>query len=247
MKLAVPKPFTMQGGADGVLLLHGFTGTTADVKPLARKLHQEGFTCHGPMYRGHGEGPQALLDVGPEDWWQDVLEGWQELERLGCETISVVGVSLGGVFTLRLAEERSPAAVVVMSAPVQEKQLEELKERVLDFARAWYQLEKRTPQEQEQLLEGLRMQAMPHLPALRSTIDGTAEALEDITAPALIMTGGEDEQLYQQSGEEITRRIRSKDKELQRFEHAGHILTRSSEKKQVEAATSAFLVEKLSQ
>ncbi len=36
MKLVAPKPFTFEGGKRAVLLLHGFTGTTADVRMLGR-------------------------------------------------------------------------------------------------------------------------------------------------------------------------------------------------------------------
>ncbi len=36
MKIVAPKPFTFKGGKRAVLLLHGFTGTTADVRMLGR-------------------------------------------------------------------------------------------------------------------------------------------------------------------------------------------------------------------
>lgn len=36
MKIAQPKPFTFEGGEKAVLLLHGFTGNSADVRMLGR-------------------------------------------------------------------------------------------------------------------------------------------------------------------------------------------------------------------
>ena len=40
MKLASPKPFTFEGGDRAVLLLHGFTGNSADVRMLGRFLEK---------------------------------------------------------------------------------------------------------------------------------------------------------------------------------------------------------------
>lgn len=41
MKLASPKPFTFEGGDRAVLLLHGFTGNSADVRMLGRFLEKK--------------------------------------------------------------------------------------------------------------------------------------------------------------------------------------------------------------
>ena len=61
MKLASPKPFTFEGGDRAVLLLHGFTGNSADVRMLGRFLEKKGYTCHAPIYKGHGVPPEELV------------------------------------------------------------------------------------------------------------------------------------------------------------------------------------------
>ena len=71
MKLASPKPFTFEGGDRAVLLLHGFTGNSADVRMLGRFLEKKGYTCHAPIYKGHGVPPEQLVHTGPEDWWKE--------------------------------------------------------------------------------------------------------------------------------------------------------------------------------
>ena len=46
MKVKSPRPINLKGTRkEAVLLLHSFTGTIRDVKPLAQKLNQEGYTC----------------------------------------------------------------------------------------------------------------------------------------------------------------------------------------------------------
>lgn len=40
MKIIQPKPFTFEAGSRAVLLLHGFTGHSADVRMLGRFLEK---------------------------------------------------------------------------------------------------------------------------------------------------------------------------------------------------------------
>ncbi len=87
MKLASPKPFTFEGGDRAVLLLHGFTGNSADVRMLGRFLEKKGYTCHAPIYKGHGVPPEQLVHTGPEDWWKDVMNAYQHLKDQGYEKI----------------------------------------------------------------------------------------------------------------------------------------------------------------
>src|SRR5699024_1393755 len=54
MKIKQPAPFTFEAGPRAVLLLHGFTGNSADVRMLGRYLESKGYSSHAPIYRGHG-------------------------------------------------------------------------------------------------------------------------------------------------------------------------------------------------
>ncbi|KQU57641.1 hypothetical protein ASG66_18000 [Bacillus sp. Leaf406] len=83
MKVVAPKPFTYKEGDRAVLLLHGFTGSTVDVKGLGRVLRQAAFTCHAPLYRGHGGEAEVLIQTTLDEWWRDALEGYQYLLELG--------------------------------------------------------------------------------------------------------------------------------------------------------------------
>ncbi len=81
VKLVAPQPFTFEAGERAVLLLHGFTGNSADVRMLGRFLQAKGYTCHAPIYKGHGVPPEELVHTGPEDWWQDVMNAYEYLKQ----------------------------------------------------------------------------------------------------------------------------------------------------------------------
>ena len=78
MRIAQPKPFFFESGKRAVLLLHGFTGNSADVRMLGRFLEKKGYTSLAPHYKGHGVPPEELIHTGPEEWWEDVLAGYNQ-------------------------------------------------------------------------------------------------------------------------------------------------------------------------
>lgn len=133
MKIIPPKPFTIEKGNRAVLLLHGFTGNTNDVKRLGRFLSERNYTVHAPLYKGHGGDPKDLIETDPIEWWNSVLEGYDYLRNKGFDEIAVAGVSLGGIFSLRLGEERPTKAIVAMSAPALAKNTDSLQERIIDY------------------------------------------------------------------------------------------------------------------
>jgi Esterase/lipase len=57
------------GNATGVLLIHGFTATTAEVRLLADAFKKQGLTVSAPLLPGHGTSPQdrtgSIILIGP--------------------------------------------------------------------------------------------------------------------------------------------------------------------------------------
>ena len=119
MKIIAPKPFTFEGGKRAVLLLHGFTGNSADVRMLGRFLQDKGYTCHAPIYKGHGVSPEELLQYDTQDWWKDVLMAYDSLKRKGYNEIAVAGLSLGGVFSLKLGYTVPIKGIITMCSLTQ--------------------------------------------------------------------------------------------------------------------------------
>src|SRR5699024_1041059 len=78
----------------------------------------KGYTSHAPIYKGHGVEPEELIKTTPEDWWQDAQEGYEYLKFLGYQEIAIAGLSLGGVFTLKLAAENPLKGIIPMCTPV---------------------------------------------------------------------------------------------------------------------------------
>ena len=97
------EPWSADGDEVGILLIHGFTGSPASMKPWGRELADEGWTVRVPRLRGHGTKWQDANLTTWHDWYAEVERNLIELQSR-CRTVFVMGLSMGGSLTLRLAE-----------------------------------------------------------------------------------------------------------------------------------------------
>src|SRR4051812_3244549 len=104
--LALPaQPDRTGGRSIGVLLVHGFTGSPASMKPWAESLAEQGYAVEVPLLPGHGTRWQDLNRVTWTDWYREAEAAFDRL-RADCEAVVVAGMSMGGSVALRLAEMR---------------------------------------------------------------------------------------------------------------------------------------------
>lgn len=108
-------PFLWEGGPVGVLLIHGYTATTAEVRPLARFLHEQGYTVAGPLLPGHYTRPEDLNRCRWRDWTRSVEDAYRQIAAR-CQRVIVGGESMGGLLALHLAGEHPEIAVVLTYA-----------------------------------------------------------------------------------------------------------------------------------
>ncbi len=104
----------------GCLLIHGFTGSPAEMRPLGDALAAGGFPVRGVRVAGHGTEVADLVGTSWADWYASVDA---EADRLRAETgrpIAVAGMSAGGLLALHLAARRPAdvAALVLCGTPL---------------------------------------------------------------------------------------------------------------------------------
>lgn len=92
----------------GVLLLHGFTGSPASMRPWGELLAQRSWTVRVPRLPGHGTRWQDMNITRWEDWYSEADRNLRELTSR-CDRVFVGGLSMGGSLTLRLAQEHPQA------------------------------------------------------------------------------------------------------------------------------------------
>ncbi|UZD14197.1 alpha/beta hydrolase [Virgibacillus natechei] len=64
--------FYFPGNQVGVLVSHGFTGTTQSMHYLGKRIADEGYTVYGPRLTGHGTHYEDMEKATNQDWITDV-------------------------------------------------------------------------------------------------------------------------------------------------------------------------------
>jgi carboxylesterase len=104
------EPFAFDGGSTGVLLLHGYSGSPASLRPMGEWLARRGYSVACPRLPGHGTDWRELAETS----WQDIAEeADRALKDLAgrCEVVVVAGLSVGGLLAFHLAAHHAPPAV----------------------------------------------------------------------------------------------------------------------------------------
>ncbi|MEO7037881.1 MAG: alpha/beta fold hydrolase [Polyangiaceae bacterium] len=103
----------------GVLLVHGFTGSPASLRPLSELLARRGFTVELVRLPGHGTHFRDLMGTRYEDWRGEVTRGLTEL-RTRTECVIPLGLSMGGTLVLDALLQAPSLAVAAatINAPV---------------------------------------------------------------------------------------------------------------------------------
>lgn len=97
--------YLMRGGRDGVLLIHGLTGTPNEMRILAKGLNKAGFTVYGMQLAGHCGDEADLCKTSWEDWYHSV-ENAADFLAEKVDNIFVAGLSMGALLSLKLAADR---------------------------------------------------------------------------------------------------------------------------------------------
>src|ERR1700735_4269317 len=97
------EPFSTTGDGRGALVLHGFTGNPQSMRGLALALADAGLTVELPLLPGHGTDVADMVPTRWADWAAAADAAYAELASR-CESVVVVGLSMGGTLSLWLGE-----------------------------------------------------------------------------------------------------------------------------------------------
>lgn len=240
MKIKQPEPFTFEAGPRAVLLLHGFTGNSADVRMMGRYLEKRGYTSHAPIYRGHGMPPEELSKVNPDQWWEDVQNALQHLRNLGYEEIAVAGLSLGGVLGLKLAYSEKVKAIIPMCAPAYFDNETQLTQGFKLFAKEYKQLEDKDNATIKQEVNDLLANSENLFDQLASLITEVKNNVDMIYLPTFVVQAKQDEIINPESAKFIYNHIEAENKHIKWYE-AGHVITFSDVKETLHEDVYQFL------
>jgi carboxylesterase len=117
-----PSAYELGTGNDiGVLLIHGFTASATETRPVADYILQRhpDWRCRGILLPGHGQTPEALEATSDSDWLSAAEASYADLANC-CRHVFLVGVSMGAVLSCHVALKHAAGAKIsgiVLMAP----------------------------------------------------------------------------------------------------------------------------------
>lgn len=241
--------FELGGGPDAVLLLHGLTGSTFELAPIARRLQEEGMRCLAPVMAGHGGQPEGLAGVPWSEW---VGKARRDLARLeGARRTFVVGCSMGALVACALAHDQ-PARVdgLVLLAPALELTLPgrlgvllgraPFVRRTVLRKRAGSDVADPEMRRRNPCMDGVPLSAVAELAALQAHVD---RLLPGIAAPALVVQGVHDHTVTVAGARRLARRIGSGPAELVMLRRSWHLVGIDVERDRCADHAAQFLAE----
>jgi carboxylesterase len=229
-------PFALGDGPDACLLLHGLTGSPAEVRPVGEALAQAGFRAVGPLLPGHGTRPEDLDLVNRADLLRAAESALLSLR--GARRVYLCGLSAGALLAIHLAARSwvrdglSDLSALALLAPAIEFAgltwvFANLVGRLPAFpvvlgkgARDLQTVDERVPRE-DAAYTGVPMRWGAELRELSRSALTLARR---VRAPALILHGALDRTVSPSGSRKLARQLASPRVELRILPRSGHLL-----------------------
>lgn len=235
------EPFFLPGSAKGILLIHGFTGSPAEVRLLGEFLHKEGYTVLAPRLCGHGTTVEEMATTKWPHWYSSVEDAYHILKSV-CSTITVIGLSMGGLLAFKIATEYPVNKIISLSTPIF------ITDKRLDLLPVYRMFRDFTPKKRKKYADvdpkytiGYNATPLSGITSLIDLIAEVSKTLPDITENLLIIQGRRDHTVQPRSAEYIYDHVASLEKKIVWLEKSGHVVTLDIEREEVFKQIAAFL------
>ncbi len=235
------EPFSASGGAQGALVIHGFTGNPYSMGGVAEALANVGFSVELPLLPGHGTAVEDMAATGWPDWSGAAEAAYRDLAQR-CERVAVVGLSMGGTLACWLGERHREIAGLVLVNPLVRSIPADQREAVQAMVDSG-----------EEYADGigsdiadpgaseLSYSRTPLRPLL-SLVAGADEvhaALGDIASPVLLFSSRNDHVVPPHNGDDLERALGER---LERvwLERSYHVATLDYDRAEIERRTTDF-------
>ncbi len=233
--------FFWPGGPNGVLLIHGYTATTAEVRLLGEYLHARGYTVSGPLLPGHGTTPEEMNRCRWQDWTGAIEAAYQELASR-CQRVFVGGESMGSLLTLYLASEHPEIAAIAIYAPALQiaSASSALLARILYRFVPTIKKAQGEPSAADARWKGYTVHPVPALVQLLELQKQVRARLPRVTQPIIACQGRLDQSVDLRGAAMILGKVGSSVKEMHWFERSTHCVILDCEWEQAARLTAEF-------
>ncbi|MDQ0338423.1 esterase/lipase [Caldalkalibacillus uzonensis] len=223
----------------GCMLIHGFTGSPHEVRPLAEhfKQHTE-WLIHTPTLPGHGEG-ESLRGVEWRDW---IAYAEQECEQFArqCSELYLVGFSMGSLIAAYLANRFPARKLVLLSPAVYAPNPQQMLKDVADILREGWEDNEAILANLERYKAKITQTPLRAVIQFRKLVRTLTPEIDQLDLPVLIIHGQKDDLADPRSADYVYQRVKSPCKEIVWLEKSKHVICHDCEQELVINKVSQF-------
>ncbi len=186
--------FRQNGNKKALLLVHGFSSNPWLFHKHIPLFEQAGYDVIAPRLPGHGTSPEDFSESSFTQYY-DCVEGALKQYRSQYDHFHVIGISMGGLLTLKLGTEHSsgeyaPSSITTLAAPVSLKDPKLLVLRMVSWIKprltgTW------DPKDREsdgaECWLGYNDLFLPQTYSIAMAMGDVQDSLQDITLPHLLI------------------------------------------------------------
>jgi len=232
--------FYWRAGPNGVLLCHGLTATTAEVRLLANTLHENGYSIAAPLLPGHGTTPEDCNRFTWQDWYACLEQTYLQLVA-DCQRVVIGGESAGALLILYLAAKHPESAGVLCYAPALRLKMGLVGNFLLSLLAPFIASVPKPPSTDDNPWQGYAVQPLKGAVQLKHLQKAILSQLPRIQQPIHIIQGRLDPTVHPDSPQIIYDQVSSPTKELHWLEHSTHCVILDKERDLAASLTLDFL------
>jgi carboxylesterase len=224
----------------GCLLIHGFTGTPWVFQELKSYLEKKQVIVLDPLLPGHGTTPEDLNRTRWEQWAACATDNLDRL-RLSCDSLFVIGLSMGGVIALHAAQNRTCEGVITMSAPFRfSRPMSAFIPILRLFKRTW---KKSGPHEHQQEEVGYDRYPLNALDQMMRMMRSVRKNMNRIRCPLLVFHSRGDRRVPVSNAGELLNAAASERKRTVILNHPCHVITKGQDQELILKTVWEFIRE----
>ena len=226
----------------GCLIIHGFTGGPYEVEPLRSYLKERtDWQIHVPVLQGHGE-ELDLEEASHEIWLEEARLALEKLQA-ECDTIYVIGFSMGGMIAAYLAATQKIDKLVLLATARRYVSVKYLSYYIAEMIGDGF---KGKLNENELFMHVKNKFGEVPIKAnieFMRLVNQTKQYLKDITVPVFIAHGQKDEVVPTKAAYYLDEEIGSEHKEIVFFEQSDHLICLGSDSDVLNKMVYEFLLQ----
>jgi carboxylesterase len=251
MATAEIEGFRLDGGPRCVVLVHGFTGSPYEMRPLGEMLAEAGYSVIAPRLPGHGR-PREKEDNAWPAWCAALDESLREArEAFPGEAPSIIGLSMGALLAIDAARRfptevrslvaLSPAMALTNPVPAflwAAQRLAPASARGWRVPKGVSDIQDRDARLAHPQAEPFPVSAVLSFDAFRRRV---RREVHQVRQPVLIVHARRDRTCPLAGATWLSRRIGSSVVEMHVLEQSGHVLTVDCERVEAGRLVMSFL------